>query len=165
MNRRTIRSNEQVAEIFQRMADLLQAKQENPYRVRAYRRAADALVAFEENLDAVAIRGELQQIPGIGRDLALKIQEYLKSGTIEAYEALRKPLPPEIASWITLPGLSEPLVQQLYFKLGITTLDDLATLVRSHMLRTLPSFSADETDLLTAIDERGHGHMNGRPSD
>ena len=165
MNRRTIRSNEQVAEIFQRMADLLQAKQENPYRVRAYRRAADALVACEENLDAVAMRGELEQIPGIGRDLALKIQEYLKSGTIEAYEALRKPLPPEIATWITLPGLSEPLVQQLYFKLGITTLDDLAALVRSHMLRTLPSFSADEADLLMAIEARRHTPLSGLPSD
>ena len=146
------RSNEQVAEVFQRMADLLLAKQENPYRIRAYRRAAEALTALGEDLDVVAQRGELEQIPGIGRELATKIQEYLRGGTIQAYESLKRPLPAEVAAWTTLPGLSEPLVQHLYFKLGIASLEDLAALVRSHMLRTLPSFDADEATLLEAIE-------------
>lgn len=149
-----IRSNEQVAEIFQRMADLLHAKQENPYRVRAYRRAADTLLGLEEDLKDLAHRGELERIPGIGRELAGKIQEFFRSGTIQSYESLKRPLPSEIAEWATLPGLSEPLVQHLYFKLGITTLEDLAALVRSHMLRTLPSFGGDETSLLGAIERR-----------
>ena len=157
-----IRSNEQVAEIFQRMADLLQAKQENPYRVRAYRRAADAVVGLEEDLKVVAQRGELEQIPGIGRELANKIQEFLREGTMQAYETLKRPLPPEVAGWATLPGLSEPLVQLLYFKLGITNLEDLATLVRSHMLRTLPSFGGDESSLLEAI-ERRRAHSDAAP--
>ena len=145
------RSNERVAEIFQRMADMLSAKQDNPYRIRAYLRAAEVVSGLEESLEMVSQRGGLEQIPGIGRDLAKKIREYLQGGTIQAYEALKRPLPAEITAWITLPGLSEPLVQHLYFKLGITTLDDLADLVRSHMLRTLPSFDADETTLLDAI--------------
>ncbi len=148
------RPNEQLAEIFQRMADLLQNRRENPYRIRAYRRAADSLVALEENLRAVAARGGLEAIPGIGRDLAGKIQEFLRDGTVQSYEALKRPLPAEVAEWTTLPGLSEPLVQHLYFKLGITNLEDLQTLVRSHMLRTLPSFGGDEPTLLTAIERR-----------
>ncbi len=151
------RSNEQVAEIFQRMADLLHAKQTNPYRVRAYRRAAETLVALEEPLEAVAQRGALEQIPGIGRELATKIQEFLRGGTIHSYESLRRPLPPEVAGWSTLPGLSEPLVQHLYFKLGLRNLDDLAALVRSHMLRTLPSFDGDEAALLAAIERHRTG--------
>ncbi|GKS59046.1 hypothetical protein YTPLAS18_25730 [Nitrospira sp.] len=135
------------------MADILQAKRQNPYRIRAYRRAAEAVTALEENLDAVAQRGALEQIPGIGRELANKIHEFLHGGTIQAYESLKRPLPDEVTAWIMLPGLSEPLVQHLYFKLGITTLDDLAALVRTHMLRTLPSFDADEFMLLEAIEQ------------
>ena len=140
--------------MFQRMADQLQAKQENPYRIRAYRRAAEMLVAMEENVEAVDRRGEVEQLPGVGRELAAKIQEFLRSGTIRAYESLKRPLPPEVAEWTALPGLSEPLVQHLYFKLGITSLEDLAALVRSHMLRTLPSFDGDEEQLLNAIAQR-----------
>lgn len=148
------RSNEQVAEIFQRMADLLQAKQENPYRVRAYRRAAEALVASEESLEVLTQRGALEHIPGVGRELAAKIREFLGGGTIQAYEALKRPLPDTIASWTSLPGLSEPIVQHLYFRLGIGCLEDLAALVRSHMLRTLPGFAGDEAALLDAIERR-----------
>lgn len=148
------RSNERIAEVFQRMADMLQAKQENPYRIRAYRRAAEAVTALEENLDVVAQRGALEQIPGIGRELANKIQEFLRGGRIQAYESLKQPLPNDVTEWTTLPGLSDPLVQHLYFKLGITNLDDLAALVRSHMLRTLPSFDGDESELLDAIAQR-----------
>jgi DNA polymerase (family 10) len=122
--------------------------------VRAYRRAADTLVALEESVETVAERGELDRLPGIGRELANKIQEFLKGGTIQTYESLKRPLPDHIAEWVTLPGLSEPLVQHLYFKLGIAALEDLAALVRSHMLRTLPSFGGDEAALLEAIQQR-----------
>ncbi|MFO0773100.1 MAG: histidinol-phosphatase [Nitrospiraceae bacterium] len=149
-----VRTNEQVAELFQRMADHLQARQENPYRIRAYRRAAETLVGLHEDLRELAARGEVESVPGIGKDLSAKIHEFLRSGTMQSYEATTRPLPAEIADWATLPGLSEPLVQHLYFKLGISTLDDLAALAKSHMLRTLPSFGGDESALLDAIATR-----------
>lgn len=80
--------------------------------------------------------------------------EFLKTGTIQAYEELKSPLPPEIEAWTTLPGLSEAVVQHLYFKLGIRTLDDLEALVRTHLLRTLPGMTASEEDLLVAIQAK-----------
>lgn len=146
------RANEELAAIFLRMADLLRGQQANPYRIRAYRRAAETLTSLVEDVAQIEGRGELERIDGIGKDLANKIREFLRTGAIQSYEALKRPLPPEVQPWTSLPGLSETLVQHLYFRLNIRDLDDLAGLVRSHLLRTLPSFGGDEESLLQAID-------------
>lgn len=140
------------------MADLLAARRANPHRIRAYRRAAESLLNLPEEVNVVAERGELRKIPGIGRDLSSKIQEFLTTGTIQAYEELKPPLPSEVSSWTSLPGLSEPVVHHLYFRLGIRTLADLETLVRSHLLRTMPGVTASDEALLAAIQARQLGH-------
>jgi DNA polymerase (family X) len=143
--------NRQVAAIFRSMAERLSAQRANPYRVRAYRKAADTIEALEEDLADVAARQTLEDIDGIGRDLADKIEEFLRTGAIQAYETLRTPLPEAVKAWTQFPGLSESLVAYLYTRLCITTLTDLERLVRSHMLRTVPGFSGSEEKLLEAI--------------
>ena len=126
--------NHRLAAIFRSMADLLSSQRANPYRVQAYRRAADALLAIEEDVSTVADRQGLEEIDGIGTDLAKKIEEFLATGTIRAYEELKTPLPPEVQNWVTLP--------------------DLDQLVRSHLIRTLPNFSGSEEQLLQAVQRR-----------
>lgn len=147
-------NNQRLATIFRSMADLLSSQRANPYRVRAYRRAADALLTIDEDVSTVADRQGLEEIDGIGTDLAKKIEEFLATGTIRAYEELKTPLPPEAQNWVTLPGLSDSLVTYLYFRLGIRTLSDLDQLVRSHLIRTLPNFSGSEEQLLQAVQQR-----------
>jgi len=144
-------NNEHLAALFRSMADLLAAQRANPYRVRAYRRAAESLLELEEDVAAVSARHELEDLDGIGKDLAGKIREYLDTGTIKAYEELKTPLPDEVKNWATLPGLSDSLVTYLYFRLGIKSLPDLEQLVQSHLLRTMPGFSGSEEALLEAI--------------
>ncbi len=144
----------QLAQIFRAMANLLASQRANPYRVRAYRKAADSILAVPGDLTDLAARHQLQEIPGIGRDLAVKIEEFLTRGTIRAYEELKTPLPEEVAGWASLPGLSDALVSYLYFRLSIRTLTDLESLVASHLLRTQPGFSGSEDTLLAAIRER-----------
>ncbi|NGZ59744.1 MAG: histidinol-phosphatase [Nitrospira sp. LK265] len=151
-------NNQRLATIFRSMADLLSSQRANPYRVKAYRRAAEALLAIDEDVATLAERQELQDIDGIGADLAKKIEEFLETGTIRAYEELKTPLPLEVRNWATLPGLSESLVAYLYFRLGIRTLPDLDQLIRSHLMRTLPSFSGSEEHLLQAVRQRIHNH-------
>ncbi len=146
--------NRQLAEFFQSIADSLTDQNANPHRIRAYRRAAASIRGLHEDVAAIAGRGELKTIPGIGRDLAAKIEEFLATGTVQAPKTAVTPLPPEIAAWTSLPGLSESLVQHLYGRLGIRTLDDLEALVRSHMLRTLPGLAVNEDSLLAAIRAR-----------
>jgi DNA polymerase (family X) len=143
--------NQQVATIFRSIAERLAAQRANPYRVRAYRKAADAIEALEEDIADIASRQALEDIDGIGRDLSDKIEEFLRTGTIQAYEDLRTPLPDAVKAWAQLPGLSESLVAYLYTRLCITTLTDLEQLVRSHMLRTVPGFAGSEERLLEAI--------------
>ena len=144
-------NNRAIGKLFGEMAGLLAAQRANPHRVRAYRRAAESLSAMTEDVKAVAERGELQQVPGIGRELSGKILEFLETGTIRSYEELRSPLPPEVVTWAELPGLSETAVHYLFSRLGIRTLEDLETLAKSHLLRTLPGFSGSEQELLAAI--------------
>jgi DNA polymerase (family 10) len=133
------------------MADQLEARHENPHRIRAYRRAAESIRQLHDDIAAVMQRGELKEISGIGKDLAAKVEEFLKTGSIQAYEQLKRPLPPDIAAWMTLPGLTDVAVQYLYFRLGIKTLEDLDTLVGSHLLRTLPGVVIMEEELIAAI--------------
>jgi len=147
----TPQHNQQVAAIFRSIAERLAAQRENPYRIRSYRKAADTIEALEEDIADIATRQALEDIDGIGRDLSDKIKEFLKTGTIQAYEALRTPLPETVKAWAQLPGLSESLVAYLHARLCITTLTDLEQLVRSHLLRTVPGFSGSEERLLEAI--------------
>jgi DNA polymerase (family 10) len=143
--------NQQLSNIFQSMANLLASRRANPYRVRAYRKAAEAILALEQDIADLNGRKDLEQIPGIGRDLAEKILEFLETGMIRSYEELKKPLPEEVSDWTALPGMSESIVSYLYFRLGIRTLDDLDTLVRSHLLRTMPGFTGTEDALIEAL--------------
>lgn len=133
------------------MAELLKRNGENPYRIRAYRRAADTIANLESPIAEVAQAGELRTLPGIGKDLEAKIREFVETGAIKAYEELKTPLPPAIHDWIDLPGFSDPIVHDLYYRLGIRTLDDLETLARSHMLRTRPGVRVTADELLSAI--------------
>lgn len=146
-------NNRRIAAIFRSMADLLATQRANPYRVRAYRHAADSLLALEDDVAAVAQRQGLEELEGIGKDLAGKIRECLETGTIRAYEELKTPLPPEVKDWAKLPGLSDSLVTYLYFRLGIRTVADLRQLIESHLLRTLPGFSGSEAALLEAVQK------------
>jgi DNA polymerase (family X) len=150
-------NNQRVAALFRSMADLLATQRANPYRVRAYRHAADVLLALEEDVATIAQRRGLEDLEGVGKDLAGKIREFLETGTIRAYEELKTPLPPEVKDWSKLPGLSDSLVTYLYFRLNIRTLTDLEQLIRSHLLRTMPGFSGSETQLLAAVQQQQAG--------
>lgn len=147
-----LQHNQQIAALFRSIADLLATQRANPYRVRAYRRGADALLALEEDVAEIAKRKALEEIVGIGIDLSEKIEEFLRTGRIQTLEALKTPLPDQVRNWVQLPGFSESLVAYIYGRLNIATLPDLEQLVRSHMLRTIPGFSGSEEALLQAIE-------------
>jgi DNA polymerase (family 10) len=146
--------NQKLATLLTAIANLLASRGENQYRIRAYRRAAESVLQLTEDINAIAQRGELLTIPGIGKDLSSKIEEFLSSGSMRTYEELKSPLPLDVKTWVDLPGFSEPLVHDLYFRLRITTLEDLEQLVRSHLIRTLPGTIVHTEDVLQAIKVR-----------
>ena len=84
--------NQEIVRIFNDIADFLEIKGENPFRIRAYRRATLNIESLTKDVSEIS-KDELLKIPGIGQDLAGKIDEYVKTGRIQAYEDLKKDVP------------------------------------------------------------------------
>ncbi len=130
--------NFEIAKLFYEMADLLEIKGENVFRVRAYQRAAENLESLTEEVEAVSRRGELQKIPGIGKDLAAKIKEYLASGKIADLEAMRKEVPRGLLSIMEVQGLGPKTAKLLYDRLGVDSVEKLETATRSGDILKVP---------------------------
>ncbi len=138
--------NQQIAVIFRNLAALLEIRGESLFRVRAYRKASQVVNELTEDIEAIAARSGLKDLPGIGKDLAAKIQEIIQTGTLAQYEEMKKETPPVLLSFLSLPGIQPRTAHYLYEGLGIKTLDDLEGMVRSHMLRTLPEINKEVED-------------------
>jgi DNA polymerase (family 10) len=117
--------NEDVAATFDEMAELLTISGENPFRVRAYQRAAQVVRASPRALAEVQRTNALDELPGIGADLAGKIDELLRTGKLGVLETLRLRVPAGLRELLRLPGLGPVRVRALNGKLGICSAEDL----------------------------------------
>jgi DNA polymerase (family 10) len=129
-----------IAAQLNRMADLLELRGENLFRIRAYRRAAQNLESFTGDLEALADAGRLQELSGIGKDLADKITEFLRTGAIAAVEHVARTIAPGVLTLMEVPGVGPKTAKLLNERLGIASLEELEAAVQSHRLRTLPGF-------------------------
>jgi DNA polymerase (family 10) len=144
--------NLEVARLFELMADLLEIRGDNPFRIRAYRRASQNVESLGEDIEAVARDGRLAKIPGVGRDLADKITEYLKSGRMKDVEALQQDIPKGVVELMTVPGLGPRTAKLLYDKAGVSDVAQLEELARSGRLRGLPGIQEkSEANILKGI--------------
>jgi DNA polymerase (family 10) len=130
--------NFEIAKLFYEMADLLEIKGENVFRVRAYQRAAQNVESHAEDIVAVAERGELEKIPGIGRDLTAKITEYLTTGKIADLETVRKEIPRGLLALLEVRGLGPKTARLLFERLGIDSVEKLEQASRSGDILTVP---------------------------
>ncbi|MEK6684490.1 MAG: helix-hairpin-helix domain-containing protein [Nitrospirota bacterium] len=146
-------TNREIASVFQNIADRLQLEGANPFRIRAYRRAAMAIDRLKVPAARFADEGRLKEIPGIGRDLEQKIHELLKTGTIRDPVEKNAEPPALDAAPFRLPGLDPKLAGLLHRRFHIETLHDLELLARSRLLRTLPGLGAQlERSILDGIE-------------
>jgi len=144
--------NAEIAMLFNEIGDFLELKGENAFRVRAYRRAAQALEGLAEDLTAVASRGELLAIPGIGKDLAAKITEYLARRSIEYLEDLRREIPAGVIELIGVHGVGPKTAKLLYERAGVDSVEKLEELARDHKLAGIPGIQAKtEENILRGI--------------
>ena len=133
--------NEDIAVIFEEMADLLEIENANPFRVRAYRNAARTVRGLGRELsDMVSTGYDLTSLPGIGKDLSAKIIEILDSGHTKALDKLHKEVPASLEDLLKIPGLGPKKVRVLFQELHIKTLDQLEKAARKGQLRELPGF-------------------------
>jgi len=129
--------NKEVARVFNEIADLLEIKGDNPFRIRAYRRAALNIETLSKDVSNIS-QDELTKIPGLGKDLAGKVEEYVQSGKISSYEALKKEVPEGLGLLLSVPGLGPKTVKLLFDELNVTCLEDLEHFAEQHTLSRLP---------------------------
>jgi DNA polymerase (family X) len=143
-----------IARLFAEIGDLLEIKNENPFKIRAYRNASETIAHTAERIADLS-DAERLAIPGIGKDLNAKIAELLTTGTIGYHQALLQEFPPTILDLLHLQGVGPKTVALLYRELGIRTLDDLEAAARQGRLRSLKGMGAKkETYILKALEER-----------
>ena len=148
----------EIAALFTQMANLLDYRGENPFRIRAYRRAAQNLESFSGDLERLAAEGRLRELSGIGADLAEKIREYLATGTIGAVESLKRKVPPGVLALLEVPGLGPKTARLLTTRLRVSTVGELEAAARARRLRGLPGFGAKkEENLLKGIGVLARG--------
>src|SRR5215467_5277501 len=118
--------NQQFSAIFRDIASLLELQGDDPYRIRAYRRAAQTLASLSEPLRTIARRGTLETLPGIGKTLSREIQELLETGRLRYYEYLITTVPEGILALLRLHSLSTEQVRTLWRTHDITSMQQLA---------------------------------------
>ncbi len=144
--------NFEIARLFDLMADLLEIKGENPFRVRAYRRAAQNMESLTEDAAVLAGEGRLETVPGIGKDLAAKIVEYLGTGRMQAVEALRAEIPAGVVEMMRIPGVGPKTAKLLYEKAAVSDVGRLEALAKAGKLKGLPGIQAKtEENILKGI--------------
>ena len=136
-------ANADIAAAFEQTADLLELQDANPFRIRAYRNAARVVGELKLDLAAHFAQGKtLPKLPGIGADLAGKIQEFSATGHLALLDRLRKEVPAGVADLLKLPGLGPKRVRALYEELHVHTLPQLLRAARDGRIRGLPGFGA-----------------------
>jgi DNA polymerase (family 10) len=156
--------NDDIAAAFEEMADLLAIQAANPFRVRAYRRAAQVVRALPRPLAAMRDPKQLRALPGIGADLAAKILEFCTSGRLRALSALRRRVPPGLLELLRLPGLGPARVRALHTQLGIRSIADLEGALAADRLASITGFGpALQQRLRTALGARIQGAVARMP--
>jgi len=147
--------NLEIAKIFSEFADILEM-QGVEWKPIAYRRAARGIDAFGKPIEVLYKEGglkALETIPGVGKHLSLKIEEFLKTGKIKAYIALKKEVPSGLEEMMHIPGLGPKKINVLYKKLKVTTVKQLTQAARAGKVAKLPGFGKkSEQEILSGYE-------------
>src|SRR5579871_2837822 len=147
--------NAEIAAMFDQAAKLLEIQGENQFRVRAYRRAAQVIEGLPQSVRSLLSAGrDLSEFPGIGKDLAGKIADIVKTGHFELLDRLKEQLPGELGEMAGLPGLGPKRAKLLYDELDVRTLDDLRRVLKTGRLRELKGFGPVIAKKLSAALEK-----------
>ncbi len=144
--------NAQVAERLRQLADLLASQHANPFRVGAYRRAADTVAALPRDVGEIhAERGTdgLEELPGVGRSIASTIAELVRTGRASQLERLRGSLDPE-ALFTTVPGIGPALARRIHDGLHVDTLEALEVAAHDGSLESLPGIGPRRAAMVRA---------------
>lgn len=131
--------NTAIAKVFYDIGDLLEMKGENPFKVRAYQKAARSIELWSKELETMVSEGEdLGEIPGVGEAIARKITDLVTTGRLGLYDELRKEFPEGIVGLLHIPGIGPKTAMRLSSELGIRSIEELEQAIRDGRLAALP---------------------------
>lgn len=146
-------TNREVAFILNAMADMLELKNDNPFRVKAYRKAAHTVYHLDEDLRDVYLRNAVGEIQGIGSKMQDQIEEMLETGSCHYFEQLRHEVPQGLLDMLSIPGLGHKTIRIISQELGIDNIEELAAAAEAGRIRKLPGMGAKtEYNILQGID-------------
>jgi len=145
-------NNQQIADVFDRIASLMEIKGEVIFKIRAYQRASESLRGLAEDAAALAARGELTSVPGIGKAISDKIAELLASGRLEFLQRLEEEVPPSLLEMLRVSGVGPKKAALFWKEAGLLTLADLEAAARAGKIRGLPGLGEkSEAAILAGI--------------
>jgi len=133
-----ILTNQELADTFDRIANLLEIKGEVIYKTLAYRKAADSLRAFPEEASILFAQNRLTDIPGVGKAIAEKLSELLTSGQLGFLLRLEEEVPPSLTDLLQVPDVGPRKAALFWKQAGVTNLPELEAAARAGKLRSLP---------------------------
>ncbi|MGE0102109.1 MAG: helix-hairpin-helix domain-containing protein [Blastocatellales bacterium] len=134
-------TNPEIARIFRRLADLLELRGENHFKVRSYRTAADTIEDVSEPLIEMLEKGgaaALRALPGIGEAISRKIADLVATGSFKLWDEVRREIPESVLDLLEVDGIGLKTLQVLYRQFHLTTLDDFARFVDGGGLDSVP---------------------------
>ncbi len=129
-----------ICEVLERIAQLFELKGENPFKVRAYTNAANALSNYAGSLSEAARQGTLAKIPGLGQAISSKVAEMIETGGLKYFDELLAEFPKDIFAMLDIPGLGPKKVKTLIDVLGVQSVAELEAAVRDGRVAALPGF-------------------------
>lgn len=145
-------SNDQIAEIFRKIANLLEIKGDSPFRIRAYLRAADNISSLNKGLEGLGFES-FKSIPGVGDDLSLKMNEIITTGTCRQYEELKRQIPEGVVKMTEIPGVGPKSAGLFFRELKLDSVESLKKAALEGRLLKIPGIKQKSVDnLLKGIE-------------
>jgi len=138
--------NRELADIFDKMADILEFKGENPFKISAYRKAARVLKDLTEDIEKLSQQGKLKDLPGVGSGIAKKIEEYLQTSRMSKYDEVKEEVSDELIELLRIPDLGPKTLALLHKETGIKNMAELEEALQSEQVRALPGMGAKKAE-------------------
>jgi DNA polymerase (family 10) len=152
-------TKEEIAGVLEQIATLLELKDENPFKIRAYTNAARAIETFGANVSSFQDEEAVAKIPGIGKSIALKIKELAETGSLKYFQELSAEFPPGILELFSLPGLGAKKIKALHDKLGISSIEQLQKACEQGRVAELPGFGETTQQKICEAIARRASHV------
>ena len=144
--------NVELSQIFDQIAKILKIKGENPFKIRAYENIVSVLNSLPTDIESIYRKGELNDIPGVGKAIAKKIEEYLTTNKLEYYEKLKETIPSGVIGFLDILEIGPKTARLLYEQLGVDSIEKLEKAIEEHRIKDLPGMGEkSEENILRGI--------------